>query len=93
MRFQNLLVSLAFNCRFFIAGSTRLALLLPIVVLLLMAAPATQAAGCVFYDDVDGSDTYINFGGGNYLSGSVTAYADASCQDTHAFGISFGQGA
>lgn len=59
----------------------RLLVLFLCLLLFALPIPMAQAAGCVVVDtSVDGNE-YANFGGGDYLIGSISLYSDSACQD------------
>ena len=54
--------------------------LLALFATLFLATPAVQAAGCVEFDFTDGGFDYLDFGGGNFLSGTISTYRDSNCE-------------
>ena len=56
--------------------------LIPVLTLLLiaLAAPAAQAAGCVVWWSGETLTLYVDFGGGDTLKGRIQLYRDANCQ-------------
>ena len=58
-------------------------MVVPLALLLVLVAPVSQAAGCVWYDEDSFGDAYLKFGSSNFLDGGITPYADSNCQTPH----------